>query len=286
MEDMQGYYTRKIFNVDPFEARYRDAERALDLARATVVVVFENVLSEWRRGSSVCSGATVLALRDIRPGAGWGIVDSLARPKASWYAAKRVFSPLALLLTNEGLNGLHLHLVNDSADPVSGSVRVELFIRGELMVESVERRAEVQGRSTELIQVVELFDGFRDLTDAYSFGPPAYDVVSCTFVDEEGLARCGVIHQPAGLSRAIEPDIGLNAQIAKVDEGWELTVSTRRFAQWVVVEVPGFRPDDSWFHLAPGNSKSIALYPEPDSTASPAGEVRSLNSLKSARFSG
>ena len=286
MEDMQSYYTRKVFGIDPFEVRYHDAERALDLARATVVVVFENVLSEWRRGTSECSGATVLALSDIRPGPGWGLVDSLARPKASWFAVKRVFAPLTLLVTNEGLNGLHLHLVNDSSDAVRGSVRVELFVRGELMVESAERHAEVRGRSTELVQVAELFDGFRDLTDAYSFGPPAYDVVSCSFADEQGVARCGVVHLPAGLTRALEPDIGLEAHVEGGDGGWVLTVSTRRFAQWVVVEVPGFRPDDSWFHLAPGGSKTIALHPEVGANASPAGEVRALNSVKSARFSG
>jgi beta-mannosidase len=197
-----------------------------------------------------------------------------------------VFAPLALLVTNEGLNGLHLHLVNDSADVVRGSVRVELFVRGELMVESAERNAEVQGRSTELIQVTELFDGFRDLTDAYSFGPPAYDVVSCSFVDEQGVARCRVVHLPAGPTRALEPDIGLEAQVQVRNGGWVLTVSTRRFAQWVVVEVPGFRPHDSWFHLAPGGSKTIGLHPEVDANESPAGEVRALNSLKSARFSG
>ena len=95
----------------------------------------------------------MLASSDIRPGPGWGLVDSLARPKASWFAVKRVFGPLTLLVTNEGLNGLHLHLVNDSPDVVRGSVRVELFVQGQLMVESAERHAEVQGRSTELVQV-------------------------------------------------------------------------------------------------------------------------------------
>ena len=32
MEDMQSDYTRKVFGIDPFEVRYHDAERALDLA--------------------------------------------------------------------------------------------------------------------------------------------------------------------------------------------------------------------------------------------------------------
>ena len=43
-----------------------------------------------------------------------------------------------------------------------------------------------------------------------------------------------------------------------------LEVTTRRFAQWVVVDVPGFRPDDSWFHLAPGATGRSCSTPESD----------------------
>jgi beta-mannosidase len=285
LEDMQGYYTRKLFGVDPFEVRYGDPERALDLARATVVTVFETVMSEWRRTGSTCSGATVLALRDLRAGGGWGVVDILGRAKAPWFALRRMLSPVGMLVTDEGLNGLHLHLVNDRPDPVRGVVRVELFVRGELLVESVVERVEVDGRSGESIQVAQLFDGFRDLTDAYSFGPPAHDVVSLSFVGDEGETFARAIHLPAGIARALEPDVGLEAGAKVVGGAWTLSVTTRRFAQWVVVDVPGFRPDDSWFHLAPGETRSIVLHPEGQPGAPPAGEVRALNSLTSARFS-
>jgi beta-mannosidase len=284
LEDMQSYYTRKIFAVDPFEVRYRDAERALDLARATVVILFETVMSEWRRAGSTCSGATVLALSDIRPGPGWGVIDSLGRPKAPWFALRRVLSPVALLVTDEGLNGLHIHLVNDHADPVSGTLRIELFVRGELMVESTERLVEIAERSTELVQVTELLDGFRDLTDSFSFGPPAYDVVACSFIGDDGETIAGAVHLPAGVTRALEPDVGLEAQVSEEDGAWVLRVTTRRFAQWVVVEAPGFRPDDSWFHLPPGATRKIVLHPEGDPAARLAGEVRAFNSLRSVRF--
>jgi len=284
LEDMQSYYTRMLFAVDPFEVRYRDAERALDLARATVVILFETVMSEWRRAGSTCSGATVLALRDIRPGPGWGVVDGLGRPKAPWFALKRVLSPVGLLVTNEGLNGLHIHLVNDHAEEVRGTLRIELFVRGELMVESTERRVELSARSTDLVQVTELLDGFRDLTGSFSFGPPAYDVVACSLVGEDGEIIARAVHLPAGITRALEPDIGLEAQASSEDGAWVLRVTTRRFAQWVVIEVPGFRPDDSWFPLPPGATTKIVLHAESDPEARPAGEVRAFNSMRSARF--
>ncbi|MFZ0666794.1 MAG: hypothetical protein WAM97_13660 [Acidimicrobiales bacterium] len=289
LEDMQSYYLRKIFAVDPFELRYRDAERALDLSRATVATLFETVLSEWRRPGSSCSGAIVLALRDLRPGPGWGVIDSFGRPKAPWFVLRRVHAPVALLLTDEGLNGLSIHLVNDNPGEVTGRLVVELFVRGELMVESVERPVSLDAYSGEVVEVSGMFDGFRDLTGAYGFGPPAYDVVSARLVGEDGEDLAGAIHLPGGVIRTHEFDVGLEADLTEKDGMWSIDISTTRFAQWVVVEVPGFRPDDSWFHLPPGGHKKVVLHPQkepvrPESLLPLAGEVRALNSARSVRF--
>ena len=53
--------------------------------------------------------------RDLRPGAGWGIVDSTGQPKAAYWYLKRALNPVALLAIDEGLNGLWLHAMNDTA---------------------------------------------------------------------------------------------------------------------------------------------------------------------------
>ena len=56
-------------------------------------------------------------------------------------------------------------------------------------------------------------------------------------------------------------------------------------AQWVAVDAPGYTPSDSWFHLAPGATRTIRLEGgdpngvEPD--AVPQVNVRALNSLVS-----
>ncbi len=289
LEDMQGFYVRELYGVDPFALRYRDAERALDLGRATVARLFDIVMSEWRRPGSTCSGAIVLALSDLRPGAGWGVVDSLGRPKAPWYTLKRVLAPVALLLTDEGLNGLDLHVVNDTDAEEAGTIRVELFVRGELMVESAERRVVVARRSAATIEVTEMFDGFRDLSGAFSFTPPAHDVVAATFFTDSGHPVPVVVHQPGGGMRPVESDIGLEAQLVGADGGaWVLDVATKRFAEWVVVDVPGYRPDDSWFHLPPGARRTLVLHAEgAKASVQPgplSGEVRALNSASSVRF--
>ncbi len=63
-----------------------------------------------------------MSLCDLRAGPGWGLVDRSGRPKASWYAMARASAPVAVLATDEGVNGLALHLVNDTDDPVEATL--------------------------------------------------------------------------------------------------------------------------------------------------------------------
>jgi beta-mannosidase len=92
-----------------------------------------------------------------------------------------------------------------------------------------------------------------------------------------------VVHLPLGLARPVEADVGLTATARVSRPHWALVVRARRFAQSVVVDVPGFQPEDSWFHLAPGTQRVLTLEPLADAPDSPAGQVRALNSIAGAR---
>ena len=129
-----------------------------------------------------------------------------------------------------------------------------------------------------------LFDGFRDVSYSHRFGPPAYDVVAARLTDRGGTTLSDVVFLPAGLDRPLESEIGLAATARQeVDGRWSLSVTTRRLAQWVVVEVPGFRPSDSWFHLAPGSTRTMTLERTHGGEV-PAGQVRAVNASTTARI--
>jgi len=277
-EDIRDDYVRRVFGVDPFQVRYTDPERYLDLGRAVVAHLMSAVVAEWRCRQSTCAGALILSWHDLCPGAGWGLLDSFTVPKAPWYALRRVLTPVAVLLTDEGLAGLRVHVVNDGASPIQGNLRLTLYNAGGSAVEEVESLIDVDGRSEEQRNAATLLGGFRDLTNAYRFGPPAYDVVRARL--ETGDVVSETFHLPAGLGRPQETDLGLEAHASRAGDDWQLHVGTRRFAEWVALEVPGFAPEDSWFHLAPGGERTIGLRPLGDG-ASPKGRVRSLNSLYS-----
>lgn len=285
--DVRDHYIRELYAVEPRELLQREPARYLDLARAGVGEVMAGTIAEWRRVGSTCAGALIWFLRDLRPGAGWGIVDATGRPKAPWWYVKRAMAPVALFALDEGLNGLDLHVVNDADSPVDGVVRVELYARGELLSEHAESTIEVGAHSARVLNADALFNGFRDLTWAYRFGPASYDVIASTLIGADGEAISRAFHLPLGLARDQEPDIGLRVTAERIDaERWALTIEAARFAQSVSVRVDGFDPDDNWFHVAPGRARSVVLRPTTDRQGAPAGEIRALNAVAGCSFDG
>jgi beta-mannosidase len=279
-EDITDHYVRELFAVDADALRTADPDRYLDLARATTGYLMEATFAEWRRAGSQCAGGLIWFLRDLRAGSGWGVVDASGKPKAMWWFARRAMAPVALFALDEGLNGVHLHVVNDGATSLEGTVRVEIFSRGELLSETAERAIDVAGRSAHKLSADALFDGFRDLTWAYRFGPATYDVIAATLLDREGEPLSRAFHLPLGLAREREDDIGLAATAAPIGDGrWRLTIRAQRFAQSVALRLDGFRPDDNWFHLAPGTERIVTLEPLHDDDRPPVGDVRAINAI-------
>jgi beta-mannosidase len=269
-EDVRDHYVRELFGVDPVAVRWSDPERWLDLGRAAVAECVAATFTEWRRPGSSCDGGLVLTLHDLWPGAGWGLLDSAGRPKAPWWAMKRVLAPVAVLATDEGLNGLHLHVVNDRPAPVRGTVEVRLYDRAGRCAETGTLPVSVAAWDGVTLSADAAFEGFRDLTYAYRFGPRAYDVVEAVLRDEDGAELAAVVFPVGGPARPVAP-VGLRAALV----GTTLEVSADRFAQHVVVE--GGDPSDSWFHLPPGRVRRIDLHGEPKV------EVRALNTPEVVR---
>ena len=72
-----------------------------------------DVFGEWRRPESGCGGGIVLWLRDVVPGAGWGLLDHQGRPKPAALALTPTLQPTAVWILDEGLNGLDVHVAHD-----------------------------------------------------------------------------------------------------------------------------------------------------------------------------
>ena len=117
-DDVRDHYLRELFGVDPVALRSTDAERYLELSRAVTGEVMAEVFGEWRRAGSPCGGGLVLWLRDLVPGAGWGVLDHRGEPKVAYHHLRRALAPVAVWITDEGLDGVAVHVANDLPVPL------------------------------------------------------------------------------------------------------------------------------------------------------------------------
>jgi beta-mannosidase len=284
-DDVRDFYLKALFDVDPVQLRYADHDRYLRLSRVVTGEVMAASYREWRRARSSCNGALVWLLRDLWEGAGWGIIDAMGEPKAAWHALRRVLQPHMLAISDEGNNGLALHIVNDSQAPLEATLALTLYRAGEVVVAQGRREIQVAGRSAIELSAGELFDSFHDLSSAYRFGPPSYDVALATLALAGQAPFAFASHFPAGLAIREIHDLGIEAVATASDDGYELRLKSRAFARWVSVQADGYVCDDQYFHLPPGMVRVLRLSPRRGSTPRGLrGQVEALNASKPAQI--
>ncbi|MFZ6719226.1 glycosyl hydrolase 2 galactose-binding domain-containing protein [Undibacterium sp. Ji49W] len=260
-EDVRDHYMAGLYKVNPAGLRYADQQRYLALARTTTGEVMARTIEEWRRAGSGCHGALIWFWRDLRPGAGWGIIDAHGKPKAAYYYLKRAMAALTVFMTDEGLNGLALHVVNDMAQAFDGELELALYRHAASRVAHGRISLQVAAHAAIRVQDYALLPHFMDTTYAYRFGPAGHDVaVAQLYRTGEAQVCASDFHFPAGHQFAQVSDLGLQAHCSLMDDGNAiLHLSTQKMAQAVAIQIPGWLPDDNYFHLAPASEKQVIL---------------------------
>ena len=242
--------------------RYADAARYRALGRATTAELMLRTTAEWRRPGSGCGGAFVWFLKDLRPGAGWGILDAGNRPKSAWWALRRAWAPRALLLTDEGLDGLDLHVINEVAEAFEGELEWTLH-RGAAVVAQARAPVHVAAFGALTVNSNTLAGRFVDVTWAYRFGPALGEVgVARLWQGGQVVAEDAWFPAGHGLPRVV-PE--LEAEAVRQDDGTVLlTLRTDVFLQALHVEpAAGWAPDEDHVHLAPGAPRRVRFTPGP-----------------------
>ena len=275
-EGVRNHYLALLYDVDPEKLRINHPAHYLDLSRAVSAEVIEHVFAEWRRPGSPTRGGLVWFLRDLWPGAGWGVLDFSGAPKAAYYGLKRAFAPVQVLLVDEGLNGLDVHLINETAQTMDATLELRSLAAGSVTVMAAERIISLPPRGTLSLPATDLWGGFFDTTYAYRFGPPAHDVTVASIVSAEGVTFAQAFHFPNGRGHA-RRDTGLTAVLVQQGAKCYLDLACTALAQSVCITDIAFEPQDNWFHLAPGKARRIALARRAAGTTRPLGHVRAVN---------
>jgi beta-mannosidase len=283
-EDVRDHYLRVLYDVDPRRLRQEDFDRYLDLSRAVTGEVMEATFAEWRRPGSSCNGALVFTFQDVMAGPGWGVLGADGEPKPAWHALRRSFRPAQVLFSDEGNNGLDIHIMNETAQTLQSVVEVSCLRDGRVSVVSGSRELPLTARSSQSLACTDLFGAFFDTNYAYRFGPPSHDVAVARLRDTQTWSVIAeAFHFPLGRAKAIH-EAKIAAALTQDSEGFRLEISTDVFGQSMSIDSPGFQASDNWFHLPPDVTKVIRLSPSGNTDGRPTGTIRSLGGGPVVRF--
>ena len=201
-DDVREHYMQSLYRMDVPRLRYENPERYLELSRAVVADVIGAVFSEWRREGSTCAGGIVWNLLDVRPGAGWGVIDVLGAPKSALHGLARVLQPVQALILDEGLDGLDVHLVNETAREIRARVELTCLREGAVKVVGGSCDVVLQARSVQRVSSNALIGAFFDIAYAYRFGPRAHDATHVVLRDiGHGRRAVGSVPFPRSVDR-------------------------------------------------------------------------------------
>lgn len=288
-EDVRDHYLKTLFGVDPVNLRYGDPDRYLDLGRVVTGEVMERTFAEWRRKGSTCKGALVWTYQDLAVGAGWGLMDALGRPKPAYYALKRAFRPLQVCLTDEGTNGLAIHVINDLPDEKAVRLQLTCLKDGKTPVVNAQKDLVLKPHSNIELNAVELIGAFFDVTYAYRFGPLSHDVSVVRLIEPDtGVRLAESFHFIDNtILGSITKELSVETRLNKFENGsCELCFETVNFLAFARIHIEGFVVSQNWFHCAPGQGYKVRLEPRhPKNIAEPiSGSLTALNAIGSVRL--
>lgn len=264
--DVRDHYLRSLRGVGPDDPDYWEQ------ARFVTGEVMAAVFGEWRRAASPSSGGIVLWLRDLLPGSGWGLLDAEGTPKVAWHVLRRALAPVSVWLVDEGLNGLSVHVANDTAQHLRATLRVALYRNGETPVAAEEEAIQLAAHSAIERDAEAMVGRFGDVTYAYRFGAPQQDVVVAT-LERDGAQLAQAFQYPvaAPAGRRTAGELGLHARLRSEGAATFAELETRRSVRGVRIDAVGLVPDDDAFDLEPGRARTIRL--RPAAGAAPGGRV-------------
>ncbi|MFO1023188.1 MAG: hypothetical protein U0903_21240 [Planctomycetales bacterium] len=259
-EDVRDHYLQELYGVDPAKLRSWDMAKYLQLSRLVPGEMMTRAFSEWRSTHTHNRGGLVWFYKDLWPGAGWGIVDARGLPKATYYYLKRIWQSRQLTLTDEGLNGIHLHATNETDAHCDGHLEVVLLKEPNIIVAKQERAVSIPPHSQATWSAEEILGGFHDVSYAYRFGPPSHDVVIATWYDGQRNVLSEAVH----LLRKDVPQVLAGGELkcsahAISDTEYEVLLGSDQFLHGLELKAAGYLPSDNYFHLRPGRTKSVTF---------------------------
>ena len=234
-----------------------DLDTLLLLTQAWQAEAYRFSLSHFRRRKFLTSGATFWMYNDCWPAtSSWTIIDYYLRRKPSYYAVKRAFAPEMLSFAADQ-EGLSAWLVNDHLSPVEGELEygVGRFSDGKL---------DVLGRAAHHVPANCSHRLLALPPPCLSAKRKADTLEQCSFYWARWLRGGRVIsshyHWLTPWKDVALPDPGLTFKVTRKADHHLVEVAASRYAWLVVIEpAADLRPEDNYFDLLPGESRTLRV---------------------------
>jgi beta-mannosidase len=281
-DDVRDFYMAQLFDVDPVKLRRNDQDRYFELSRATSGEAMAEVMGEWRRAGSPCRGALMLWMKDMVPGAGFGILDHRGLPKVAYHHLRRALAPVAVWTTDESVSGITLHVANDRGERLRARLRLALYHDLHNRVADAEELIEIEPHGHLERTVEGMLGRFVDSALTFGFGPPAHDaiVASLESVDEPGMLISQAMRFPAGrpLGRDSGERTGVRAAARQdADGSVSIAIDCERLLYGAFLDIPGYEPEDNAFSVEPAISRVIRARPVSAGSNFVGGSLKALN---------
>ena len=281
-DDVRDFVMAQLFDVDPVTLRRTDQDRYFELSRVTPGEAMAEVMGEWRRTGSPCSGALVMWLKDMIPGAGFGILDHRGLPKLAYYYLRRALAPVAIWTADESVSGVVIHVANDRGQPLRARLRLTLYQDLRNRVGEADEVIEVAPHGSLQRTVEGMLGRFVDSALAFGFGPPSHDaiVVRLEAVDHASRLISQAARFPAGrpLARDSAERTGLRVVAhTQADGRVSIAIDCERLLYGVFLQIPGYEPEDNAFTVEPGIQRVIHARPVVSDENFVGGTLNALN---------
>ena len=209
-------------------------------------------IEHYRRLKGRNWGTLFWQLNDCWPVQSWAVIDSEGEPRAAYFASKKFYAPALLSLTRHG-ETVSAHLVSDLLTPLSGQVEWTLAT-----LDSDTLSTETQAVSVAANSAAEV--AAFSLAAAKGREREVYVHAQFTSAEKTTAENILLLAEPKDLQTA-NPALAL--AVSEDDAGFVLTVTAARFAPYVWLRRtdngPLPRLSDNFFHLRPGETKTLTL---------------------------
>ena len=264
-EDVRDHYLRELYDVDPTELRSTEPDMYFSYSELTTAHVMSHAFAEWRSNFSNCNGAIVWFYNDFTEGAGWGIIDSNSIPKSSYFALKRNWQPIHLAITNESVNGLVIHVVNESNLSMPAQIIIQTNNIIGSKITSISKEIQLDASCSLDLNIESLMGSFMDINYQYRFGSQNINSVSAKLlVNGKAIADTSYIVKLSKISKVQSSE--LKASFIIDGDITKLSLTAHTHFHGIHIQMRDFDLSDNYFDLFDGDEKIITLEKKSDSS--------------------